>query len=103
MDFGFREQFLQFVRQTCAGQTELLRKSFRFGKPQRLLESLAHGTSKLRDAIAATKEYPSATGPITMNAAREVYKPVQIQIIKDGEFRRYAVIDDPVLLAPPTN
>ena len=59
--------------------------------------------AKLRDAIAATKEYPSATGPITMNAAREVYKPVQIQIIKDGEFRRYAVIDDPVLLAPPTN
>ncbi len=58
--------------------------------------------SKLRDAIAATKNLPSAAGTITFNSSREVYKAAQIQIIKGGEFKRFAVIDDPVLLAPPT-
>ncbi|MEN9419021.1 MAG: hypothetical protein RI988_2641 [Pseudomonadota bacterium] len=59
-------------------------------------------TAKLRDAIAATKAFPSASGTISFNSLREVYKPAQIQVIRGGEFRRYAVIDDPVLLAPPT-
>lgn len=60
-------------------------------------------TAKLRDAIAATKDFPSASGNITFNSLREVYKAAQIQVVKGGEFRRFAVIDDPVLLAPPTN
>ncbi len=59
-------------------------------------------TARLRDAIAATKNMPSASGTITFNNSREVYKAAQIQIIKGGEFKRFAVIDDPVLLAPPT-
>ena len=59
-------------------------------------------TAKLRDAIGATKSMPSAVGTITFNGSREVYKAAQIQVIKGGEFKRYAVIDDPVLLAPPT-
>ena len=58
--------------------------------------------AKLRDAIAATKSMPSAVGTITFNNSREVYKAAQIQVIKGGEFKRFAVIDDPVLLAPPT-
>lgn len=58
--------------------------------------------AKLRDAIAATKNMPSAAGTITFNSSREVYKAAQIQVIKGGEFKRFAVIDDPVLLAPPT-
>jgi branched-chain amino acid transport system substrate-binding protein len=58
-------------------------------------------TAKLRDAIAATKNMPSAAGTITFNNSREVYKAAQIQVIKGGEFKRFAVIDDPVLLAPP--
>lgn len=60
-------------------------------------------TAKLRDAIAATKDLPVATGVITFNPAREVYKAAQIQIVKGGDFHRHAVIDDPVLLAPPAN
>lgn len=59
--------------------------------------------AKLRDAIAATRGLASASGSISFNAAREVYKAAQIQTIKGGEFRRFAVIDDPVLLAPPSN
>ena len=58
--------------------------------------------AKLRDAIATTKNMPSAVGTITFNNSREVYKAAQIQVIKGGEFKRFAVIDDPVLLAPPT-
>lgn len=57
--------------------------------------------AKLRDAIAATKNLPVATGVISFNPAREVYKAVQIQVVKGGDFHRFAVIDDPVLLAPP--
>ncbi len=57
---------------------------------------------KLREAIAATKDLSVATGRISFNALGEVYKAAQIQIIKGGKFRYYAVIDDPVLLAPPT-
>lgn len=57
---------------------------------------------KLREAIAATKDLSVATGRIGFNALGEVYKAAQIQIIRGGKFRYYAVIDDPVLLAPPT-
>lgn len=59
-------------------------------------------SAKIREAIAATKDFPAATGRITFNALGEVYKAAQIQVIKAGKFRHYAVIDDPVLLAPPT-
>ena len=58
-------------------------------------------TARLRDAIGATKNMPSASGTITFNPSREVYKAAQIQVIRGGDFKRFAVIDDPVLLAPP--
>lgn len=57
---------------------------------------------KIRTAIAATKDFPAATGRITFNALGEVYKAAQIQVVKAGKFRHHSVIDDPVLLAPPT-
>ncbi len=55
----------------------------------------------IRDALAATRNFPTAIGPITFNALGEIYKPNQVQIVKDGQFHHFAVIDDPVLLAPP--
>ncbi|MGH8669111.1 MAG: ABC transporter substrate-binding protein, partial [Burkholderiales bacterium] len=58
--------------------------------------------AKIRDAIAATKDFPVATGRISFNELGEVYKAAQIQVVKDGKFRHFATIDDPVLLAPPT-
>ena len=58
--------------------------------------------AKIREAIAATKDLQTATGKISFNSLGEVYKSAVIQIVKDGKFRGYAVIDDPVLLAPPT-
>lgn len=60
------------------------------------------GTDKaaLRDAIAATT-LDAATGHISFNGLGEVQKDVQVQIVKDGAWHHYAVISDPVLLAPP--
>ncbi len=55
----------------------------------------------VRKALAGTRDFPTAIGPITFNALGEIYKPVQVQVVKEGRFHHYAVIDDPVLLAPP--
>ena len=54
----------------------------------------------LRAAIAGTS-VDASTGHISFNALGEVKKDVQIQVVKDGAWRHYAVISDPVLLAPP--
>jgi len=54
----------------------------------------------IRDAIAATNLVAS-TGTISFNGLGEVQKAVQVQIVKDGAFHHYAVIDDAKLLAPP--
>lgn len=54
----------------------------------------------LRDAIAASS-VDASTGHISFNALGEVKKDVQVQIVKDGAWRHYAVISDPELLAPP--
>jgi branched-chain amino acid transport system substrate-binding protein len=62
----------------------------------------AEDPAKIRDAIAATKDFPVASGRISFNELGEVYKAAQIQVIKGGKFRHYATIDDPQLLAPPT-
>jgi branched-chain amino acid transport system substrate-binding protein len=44
---------------------------------------------KIRDAIAATKNFEGVTGAITINAQRDAQKPAQILTIKDGKFRFY--------------
>ena len=54
----------------------------------------------LRNAIA-TSSVDASTGHISFNALGEVKKDVQVQVVKDGAWRHYAVISDPVLLAPP--
>ncbi len=59
-------------------------------------------TAKLRDALAATKELPTAVGTLTFNELGEVNKAGQIQVIRDGRFHHFATIDDPELLAAPT-
>ncbi len=54
----------------------------------------------VRDAIAKTN-LTASTGTISFNTLGEVIKDVQVQIVKDGQFRHYAVISDTKLLAPP--
>ena len=56
----------------------------------------------VRDALAATADFPTATGRISFNALGEIMKDVEIQIVKDGVYRHFARIHDPELLAPPS-
>ncbi|MFT5630052.1 MAG: branched-chain amino acid transport system substrate-binding protein [Gammaproteobacteria bacterium] len=64
------------------------------------LAASGDGTS-LRDAIAAT-DFTASTGRISFNALGEVEKAVQVQIVRDGQWRYHSVIDDAELLAAPT-
>ena len=54
----------------------------------------------LRQAIASTS-INAATGNISFNKLGEVRKSVQVQVVRDGSWHHFAVISDPVLLAPP--
>ena len=42
---------------------------------------------KLRDAVAATKEFPGVTGKITLDEKRNATKPAVILTVKDGKFK----------------
>lgn len=61
----------------------------------------AEDPQKIQAALRKTKA-PTATGVIEFNELGEIKKNVQAQVIKDGKFRHFAVIEDPVLLAPPS-
>jgi branched-chain amino acid transport system substrate-binding protein len=43
--------------------------------------------AKLRDALAATKEFEAVTGKMTMNAQRDAVKSAVILQVKGGAFR----------------
>jgi branched-chain amino acid transport system substrate-binding protein len=43
--------------------------------------------SKVRDALAATKDFPCVTGSTTINAQRDSTKPAVIMQVKDGKFK----------------
>jgi branched-chain amino acid transport system substrate-binding protein len=47
----------------------------------------------IRDAIAETKNFPSATGSITINAERNAEKPIVIVQVKDKKFVYHSTID----------
>ncbi len=66
-----------------------------------LRQTAGKGGPELRDALAKLT-FESPIGKLTFNDLHEVQKDVQVQIVKDKKFRRYGVISDPVLLAPPT-
>ena len=42
---------------------------------------------KLREALAATKDFPGATGITTLDARRDASKPAVIITVKDGKFQ----------------
>ena len=64
----------------------------------------AAGTTEsgaVRDAIASMKGYDGLTGVMDgFDEIGEVVKPVQVQIVKDGVFRHFGVVDDPELIKP---
>jgi branched-chain amino acid transport system substrate-binding protein len=56
---------------------------------------------KIKDAIAATKDYNGLTGVLKgFTPIGEVVKEVQVQVVKDGKFRNYGVVQDVALITP---
>jgi branched-chain amino acid transport system substrate-binding protein len=55
---------------------------------------------KILEALKAT-DLKVSTGTIKFNKLGEVLKDVQVQVVKDGNWHHYAVIDDAQLLTPP--
>jgi branched-chain amino acid transport system substrate-binding protein len=57
---------------------------------------------KVRDAIAATKNYPILEGNlIGFNKNREIIMPVSVNVIKDGKFTFAGSVDDLDAIDPP--
>jgi branched-chain amino acid transport system substrate-binding protein len=58
--------------------------------------------AKVRDALAATKNYPLLTGDlIGFNNLHEVIMPISVNVIKDGKITFFANIGDLDAFAPP--
>jgi branched-chain amino acid transport system substrate-binding protein len=58
--------------------------------------------SKVRDALAATKNYPLLTGDlIGFNNLHEVITPISVNVIKDGKITFFANIGALDAFAPP--
>jgi branched-chain amino acid transport system substrate-binding protein len=56
----------------------------------------------IQKALLETRDYNGLTGKISRFVQGEVVKPVQIQVVKGGKFRRLAVVDNPEVITPPT-
>ena len=55
----------------------------------------------IRDAVAKTSNFNGLTGVIKgFDKVGEVIKPVQVQIVRNGKFRYFGVVDDPKLVTP---
>lgn len=58
---------------------------------------------RIRDAMYRTVNFDGATGVIRgFNKLGEVYKAVQVQVVREGRFRHFARIDDPAIITPPS-
>jgi branched-chain amino acid transport system substrate-binding protein len=51
-------------------------------------------------ALMETRDYNGLTGKISRFIKGEAIKPVQIQVVKGGKFRRHSVIDNPEVITP---
>jgi len=50
-------------------------------------------SQKLRDALAATKDFQGATGKTTINAQRDATKAAVILQVKDGKFKYLETVE----------
>jgi branched-chain amino acid transport system substrate-binding protein len=48
---------------------------------------------KVRDALAATKDFKAVTGTITINAQRDASKAAVILQVKDGKFKYLETVE----------
>ncbi len=52
-------------------------------------------------ALLETKDYNGLTGKLSRFSKGEVVKPVQFQVVKDGQFKHHGVVDNPEVITPP--
>ncbi len=65
------------------------------------LENAGEDTAKMRDYIAGLKNFNTVTGElIRYNDDGSAVKPVQIQLVTNGEYHYAGVIDDPEIIDP---
>ena len=65
------------------------------------LEECGEDTEKMRDYIAGLQNFNTVTGElIRYNPDGSAVKPVQIQLVTDGEYHYAGVIDDPEIIDP---
>ncbi len=65
------------------------------------IEKAGTNPKAIQKALLETRDYNGLTGKISRFVQGEVVKPIQIQIVKGGKFRRLAVIDNPEVITPP--
>jgi len=65
------------------------------------VEKAGSDPKAIQQALLDTKDYNGLTGKITRFVQGEVIKPVQVQVVKEGKFRRLGVVDNPEVITPP--
>jgi branched-chain amino acid transport system substrate-binding protein len=65
------------------------------------IEKAGTNPQAIQKALLETKDYNGLTGKISRFVQGEVIKPVQIQVVKEGKFRRLGVVDNPEVITPP--
>lgn len=85
------QQFVAAFRAKYNGETPDAMAALGYDSAMVLADAIRRaGTTegpKLRDAIAATKDYQGVTGKTTLDAARDATKPAVIITVRDGQFK----------------
>lgn len=85
------QKFVAAYRAKNGGETPNSMAALGYDSAMILAEAIKRaGTTegaKLRDAIAATKDYDGVSGRTTLDAQRNATKPAVIVTVKDGQFR----------------
>ena len=66
------------------------------------IEKAGTNSKAIQKALLETRDYNGLTGKISRFVQGEVVKPVQIQVVKEGKFRRLGVVDNPEVITPAT-
>jgi len=65
------------------------------------IEKAGTDAKAIQKSLLETKDYNGLTGKISRFVQGEVIKPVQIQVVKEGKFRRLGVVDNLEVITPP--
>lgn len=84
------QRFVQNYQKRWGGETPDAMAALGYDSAYVLVDAIKRAGStesaKLREAIAATKEYPGVTGSTTIDADRNARKPLVMLTVKDGKF-----------------